>query len=85
MCEYANNLADMGILFYSIEDKRKIVYDEEKYAADLFSISIFQPSIYIAFHMLPYTYMILVMKFNNITFARVSDIYLQFFIRYSLW
>jgi hypothetical protein len=35
MCEYANNILDMGLLVYLAEKNRRIVYDNEDYASFL--------------------------------------------------
>jgi hypothetical protein len=36
MCEYANNLLDMGLLVFSTDNNRRIVYGNGDYSAFLF-------------------------------------------------
>jgi hypothetical protein len=82
MCEYANNITDMALLFYSIEENnRRIVNDEEYYDSGLFNAAFFItfPHKYINFIRLGLKYY----RDYTVSFARVNKLYFVLEIYYG--
>jgi hypothetical protein len=73
----------MVLLFYSIEDNRKIVYEEEEYASYLLIVYPHYAASSIMFPRPYYHYITLGMSFNNISFSWVGKLDLTFYILYD--
>jgi hypothetical protein len=76
MCEYANNLIDMGILFYSIEGNRKIEY----YATEINRYIVYEGNVYnipLLFVSLNYNFLHMVFPkmFKDLDYIKLIEYY----------
>jgi hypothetical protein len=82
MCEYVNNLFDMGFLFYVSKKNKKIVYDRKSYRTRLLNFSAYSGSLDMVFPRMyeGINYIILCDCFYEIMFENVKATDLTYFI-----